>query len=283
MGKWWLIIAGCAAVDAQWRVRGAAGSAWGAMHCLGHYAKVRRTAGVRLQPTIDTREDTCTRSPSSMHRRTHETTSVVLVPSLRIAYVEILKGASSTVRQMLSSAFKANYDTCGGRTLPPYVKDAATSCGTQSGDDRMRCTTSCLTPSEVEEYFFFSFMRDPIERFLSGLYMINGDCTARPGEARCATFKAQMSDPTQAMAIVNSTLQRIINCQANRHFESQAALLTSPLAFGPALPVSTVSDEWRSRYSELYRVPLDFLGRVSHLQEDWRDMLRSAAARHLNR
>ena len=140
----------CAAVDAQWRVRGAAGSAWGAMHCLGHYAKVRRTAGVRLQPTIDTREDTCTRSPSSMHRRTHETTSVVLVPSLRIAYVEILKGASSTVRQMLSSAFKANYDTCGGRTLPPYVKDAATSCGTRRGDDRMRCTTSCLTPSEVE-------------------------------------------------------------------------------------------------------------------------------------
>ena len=43
---------------------------------------------------------------------------VVLVPELRIAYVEVRKCGSATIRSALATAFNASFLSCGGRAVP---------------------------------------------------------------------------------------------------------------------------------------------------------------------
>ena len=58
-----------------------------------------------------------------------------------------------SVRNYLEQTFNRTFDRCGDQA----------PCG-----GRSRCISVCLTEEEVRTYFFFSLVRDPIERFYSG-------------------------------------------------------------------------------------------------------------------
>lgn len=195
-------------------------------------------------PQRTTREDLCKGGRRDSVDPAHSANEIVIVHELRMVYVEVRKSASSTIRSALHKYYGAGYGTCGGTKVSNQCKGV-----------HARCTSECLSGKQLQDYFFFTFVRDPTERFYSGLK-----------EAMVGRSMSTLSKST-AMSLLRSTLNA--DCEAvDQHLESQAAALSTRLAPREG------ADE-----SESFELELDFIGRVEHLQEDMAEALRQAEAK----
>ena len=115
-------------------------------------------AHTRAFPAHDTafptNEDLKTKRPPPLYRVNQP---IVQVPLLGITYVENRRAASETIRHVLSTTLNASWNTCG--------HGSHTTLGVCHSFSR--CSSSCTVPNQ--SHFTFSFVREPVTRFYSGL------------------------------------------------------------------------------------------------------------------
>lgn len=169
----------------------------------------------------------------------HPANEVTVSEQHQFVYVEVRKAASSTVRKIMQRHFNATW-RCPG---PPAAR--ATGCRAFG-----RCSTLCLTPEELNGYFFFSFVREPLSRFYSGY--------------KQATSQRGIKNLT--LAHMTGVLEDAVASRYywDPHLETQAFSLSSPVvgAAGGAAGV-----------------PLHFLGRTESFEADFAELLGILKAR----
>ena len=102
----------------------------------------------------------------------------------------------------------------------------------------------------VNRSFVFAFARDPLERFYSSLAQ--------------ASFQTGKENWTHEEVASMLERMRTGECGHDEHLESQASVLSTP----------TFHDDGKHAGD----LPIDFIGRVSHVAEDFELMLSLAAA-----
>lgn len=218
---------------------------WYSPECMQWFAKDKtepaRGGTWDTFPQRVTREDLCKGGRRDSVEPAHSANEVVIVHELKMVYVEVRKSASSTIRKALNNIYGAGYGTCGGTLVSEQCKGV-----------HGRCTSECLSGRQLKDYFFFSFVRDPTERFYSSL--------------KEAMVGRHMNTLTKqiAMNLLQSTLD--MDCGFDQHLESQAAALSTRVA---------PKEEGGSSFE----LELDFIGRMEYLQEDMEEALRQAEAK----
>eukprot|EP00890_Picochlorum_soloecismus_P003919 jgi/Picsp_1/4528/NSC_06749-R1_predicted protein [Ostreococcus lucimarinus CCE9901] len=97
----------------------------------------------------------CARGAMEPH---HPANEIVVNDEFKFVYVEVRKSGSSSIRKILNEYFNSSFNGC------PNSIPRNDSCLVIGG----RCSTLCLTEDHVEQYYFFSFVRNPEDRFYSG-------------------------------------------------------------------------------------------------------------------
>ena len=167
---------------------------------------------------------------------------VVVSHEYKFVYINVRKSASSTTMEMIKSNFKTDWQWChnGNDTrleeIAPYM------------DNGIRCTTMLLTEEMVQSYFFFSFVRDPLDRAISGYaqYVF-----------QVRKLHPRLGSKTHFEKTINEMLGS--RQPSNEHLENQIKSLSTP---------------WR----EGRRIPIDFLGRVEQFGQDWQEAMRRIQA-----
>lgn len=218
---------------------------WYSPSCINFYTKVSpaRDAIRGNMPQRSALEDSCrgARFGSVVpHKMANE---IVLVPELKIAYVINLKTSSTTIRSMLDHFWGRNYQTCGLSKVPANCTVYYTRCGSL-------CLQDAQVDAQIEDYFFFSFVRDPVERFYSSLVQ--------------ASMNQLRNNMTRDEAVQYLQNLRDGTCGVDQHLESQTRALSTP---------------WYVSGEKILEVPLDFVGRAEHLADDMVSMLELAHAR----
>tara|TARA_B100000214_G_scaffold373465_1_gene353860 strand:+ start:738 stop:1502 length:765 start_codon:yes stop_codon:yes gene_type:complete len=155
---------------------------------------------------------------------------VVIDDQYKLVYIENRKAASETIRMAMKNILGTQEKKCG-------IRNVSKSCSSFG-----RCTSSCLLESQYKNYFYFSFVRDPIEKFLSGLQVYI--------ERKHPIIK---NYTTYVLSAINSD-RKIIGC-TDQHVFSQATHLSAPFKNSNKM------------------IPINFIGRTSHLVEDFTNML----------
>lgn len=221
---------------------------WYSPQCVQHFNKSvpLRVDGAwpRTNPRRTTREDLCQGGREKSVWPQHRAQDIVIVKELKMVYVENRKAASSSIRHLLSKYFHSNWKwSCRGAPQACRIIDK-------------RCSSECLNADELKDYFFFSFVRDPMDRFYSalkeGLVMWNAHHPA--GEGRSSVTNMECDDALQAM--LNTS------CGVDHHLESQAMSLSTHL------PIESDGKEFEIHY--------DYLGRMERLADDMAIVLEEA-------
>ena len=124
---------------------------WESTACRHHHSK--NISELRSSAPFHVREEACgawTNSPP-----------IVVVPQLGLIYVENRRAASQTIREALQRFFHATTYSCWNLSGCRKRRQACSWGG--------RCTSACLSDAEAAPFFAFSFIRDPVEKFYSGL------------------------------------------------------------------------------------------------------------------
>ena len=132
-------------------------------------------------------------------------TEIVVSAEFKFVYVVNRKAASSTVTNILKHVFGAT---------------AATSCRDGSEHIRKhgdRCVTTTVTEKMLDEYYFFTFVRDPVARFYSGIVQAF-DGAMQFGAEHCREEMLDILDYIRETSRVPDV-----------HLESQAHALSSPV------------------------------------------------------
>ena len=159
---------------------------------------------------------------------------VVVVPQLSLIYVTTRKVASSRIQDVLQRVYGADRKICAGKSH---------ECSRFADE---RCTSMCLTETEIQNSFVFAVVRDPVERFYSSLSQ------AEKGWE----FNFTLDDAVDTLEAMQSG-----KCGHELHFETQARVLSTPILDG--------------RRS----IPIDFIVRMENLVDDFLEMLRVAEVR----
>lgn len=221
---------------------------WYSPECVQHFDKTvpLRVNGTwpRTNPRRTTREDFCQGGRAASVRPRHKAQDIVIVKELRMVYVENRKAASSSIRHLLSKYFHSNWKwSCKGMPEACRVIDR-------------RCSSECLDADQLQDYFFFSFVRDPMERFYSALKesLVMWNEHHLEGEGRESLSSEEC----------NATLNAMLNtsCGVDHHLESQAMSLSTHL------PLEGDGKEFEIHY--------DYLGRTEQLADDMAIVLELA-------
>jgi hypothetical protein len=198
-------------------------------------------------PITTTDADLCEHGRKSLagfewHDKPYRAQDIVMIPEYRLVYVNVRKAASSTIHDILKHEFHQQEVTCGHSKVPK-------TCAVYTPP---RCSTLCLSNTTLRTHFFFSFVRDPFERFFSGFQqsLIHTRTIER--------FRMQNRTSRYAQMIRTLSNIRSTKCTYNQHLESQAMSLASPTRDGQRM------------------VPLDFIGRVESFADDFASMLHAA-------
>ena len=81
----------------------------------------------------------------------------MLCPRYKLAYVVVRKAANTAIHSYLSTHLGGHFDWC-------RIDNCLSAFG--------KCTTLCLGPEHLDEYFFFSFVTHPVRRFFKALTTI---------------------------------------------------------------------------------------------------------------
>jgi len=145
---------------------------------------------------------------------------IVVVPQFRLVYLVVRKAASSAIQRVLATLFNASTSRCGDRLVP-------LECGVSSQRSPARCSTLCLDNATLQRFFFYSFVRDPEDRFYSAFEQALVHASSTYSHVR--RFLAM--NRTVSYQLMRSHLRTVVTtCQYNQHLESQAtsfALCTS--------------------------------------------------------
>jgi len=172
----------------------------------------------------------------------HVANEVVISNTYKFIYVENRKGASSTIREALRKYFNI---TWSGPTCPVRKGDTRDWC---LFNFNHRCTSMCLDQQHIESYFFFSFVRDPVDRFVSGYK-----------QAWHHRFKNQGIEIGKT-SHMNWVLDKILK----EHYHTDEHLETQAMSLGT---------RWLDRDGITYRIPMDFIGRVENLENDFKRVM----------
>jgi hypothetical protein len=122
----------------------------------------------RLQPQIKAYEDRCDGGRAAAAWPVHVAQEMVVIYPLNIIYIEVRKASSTTLRSAFANIFHSHYENCN---KPGYSVPRRGPGGCMYGK---RCTTFCLNETHMPNYedlinnfFTFTFVRDPVERFYS--------------------------------------------------------------------------------------------------------------------
>lgn len=221
------------------------------LNCLGHYENkmfllqylARRESRSSLRiPLVS--ESFFTRGKNHAMEPNHPANEIVVNDDFKFVYVEIRKIGSSTIRQMLRTYFNSSFNHCPD-SIPK--SDACLVIG-------RRCSTLCLTEEHVQNYFFFSFVRNPEDGFFSGYKEAFNQRFSKRG--------VKLGSQTH----IKEVLETIISSHyhSDQHLESQTMSITSPLIDGNG---------------QMHRIPIDFIGRVEFLEDDLKDLLNILQSR----
>ncbi|CAL50191.1 Sulfotransferase [Ostreococcus tauri] len=181
-------------------------------------------------------------------------TDVVVVPSLRAVYVDVTKAASESIRKRLTDAFQATW------TDEKYVLKSS---------GLGRSTTASLPDEVLDTYKFFTFVRNPSERFLSGYRQAFCRSMCQGCERGMSPTRPPTIEQTiDLLEILRSKASGSVEFCSHRRGESMRDrdFLTNP---------------WLDEHLEsiIYRLsgvtkrgthtPIHFIGRVETLNEDW--------------
>lgn len=156
---------------------------------------------------------------------------VVVSHEYQFVYVEVRKAASASIRALLQDVFAANFSWC-------LYSPRSPSCKLIRGG---RCTSLCLTQDMLENYFFFTFVRHPGQRFLAAFHQL------------LQHHKQQQ----QTLSMQHVLTRLLLNyTTADEHIQTQSFALSS----------SCPADQGQ--------IPLDFIGKVEQLTQDWPRLLR---------
>jgi hypothetical protein len=157
----------------------------------------------------------------------------VISDDWKFVYVEVRNAASTSIRQLLFKRFNVSFYHC------PVQKTVFGDCTVLQG----RCSSLCLNQSHIEDYFFFTFVRDPLQRFVSGYK-----------EAWKQRFRSQ------GIMLGNvSHVKDVLDVIVKEHYHSDQHLESMSMS---------VSMPWQDASGNRYRVPMDFIGRIENLEQD---------------
>lgn len=162
---------------------------------------------------------------------------VVVSHEHKFVYVVNRKAGSSTMQELLLRYFGASWSWCMHHT------GQGAGCGFWG-----RCLSSCLSEALLREYYFFTFVRQPIDRFYSAL-------------KQSLVMYNLRGTSYEHMA---SVLRRLIEANEvwDNHLETQTHSLSTPVAYEP------------------YAVPLDFIGRIETIEQDFPELIRRIEKRN---
>lgn len=165
---------------------------------------------------------------------------IVVNHKYKFVYVEVRKAASTSIRRFLKQAFDADF----------YHGCAATN---ECLIFNKRCSSLCLNKQILQDYFFFTFVRNPANRFLAAYKQLRGH------------KKRIESNYTKDMREV--LLQLLFNHNtADEHIQTQSFALSATVIHADSG----------------FQIPLDFIGRVENIQSDWPRLLAAIEA-HTNK
>ena len=216
---------------------------WRSHQCRSFYAESQHHRGRSQEAAFESKEDVCHSSDAaaSSGARTRRA-PIVIVPALRIVYVENRRAASETVRAVLQKFFNATWLSCGEHVLRRNVSSSCFHWG--------RCSSACLPVVDPERTLFaFSFARDPVTRFYSGL---RRHLQRSPFQANLSVF---VSEQLEGRCFRGAIAR-------DEHLQSQTTQLQAHLG--------SVSQQEQSH------VGLDFVGDVADLKCSFAEMLLAA-------
>lgn len=202
-------------------------------------------------------------------------TDVVVVDALRAVYVDVTKAASESIRDRLEEAFGASWND------PKYADQSVYDVGPHGKIKTRRSTTACLPDEVLSNYTFFTFVRDPIERFASAYRQT----FCRSMCQGCEAGKAPTRPPT-----IEQTIDLLEIMREKSASDATFCLLKD----GSTNEWNFLNNPWLDEHlqSAVFRmsgvtrhgkkIPIHFIGRVESLNEDWTRLLDqlSVSAKH---
>jgi len=200
-----------------------------------------------IHPQFKTLEDTCNGGRNHSTFPYHGSQEASIIMELNAVYIENRKCASTTIRNLFGTVFDLHHHWNERISHKfPYDMGPFPECNIFNN----RTTSLCYSKRQINDLFFFSFVRDPIDRFYSGVDQASKDYKIE--EFRCSDIHHHLNILTAPP-----------KCNHNNHLESQAYSLSTPIS-AKASPAD----------GKKYMIPLDFIGRVENLREDLIRMLK---------
>ena len=192
-------------------------------------------------------------------------TDVVVIPALKAVYVDVTKAASESVRHRLLTVFNASWTAGQSVQMDDEIVD--------DGNYLARTTTASVSEEVLDTYTFFTFIRNPAQRFVSGYRQ----AFCRPMCQGCERGKSPTRPPTieQTIDLLEisraKSMQDELFCAKN----GEDAVHSRSFLNNPWLDEHMQSATFRlsglSRRGT--RIPIHFIGRVESLNEDWQRLL----------
>ena len=165
---------------------------------------------------------------------------IVIVHEAKLIYVDITKAGSTTIRDFLFTKFGASW--------------CKKSPNEQFCSNSLRWKSSAITPEMMEEYFIFTFVRDPIQRYFSGVRQL----------ASVPYLQKKLSKSFKRAGLPRTDITPA----------SIAALLEAKMV--PDEHLHTQAQRLSVRAAGNKELRFDFIGNVEQLSEGFEEVLKHA-------
>ena len=181
----------------------------------------------------------------------HFANEVYVSDEYKVIYTVVRKAGSSTISRGLHRILGATqHDWCDCSRCQCFMN---------------RCTSLCLNASQISEYFKFTVVRDPVDRFYSAFFMIaSHEC--KLDKCKC---KFDGCNETMTQVLQNIAHPRMA---VDHHFESVAMSIGTPVRYNAShfagMPydwigsmdmIDTVLPRLLQRWLELNSIEMDFV------------------------
>ena len=182
----------------------------------------------------------------------------------KLVWIDNKKAGSSTIATLLRDFFDRNASMLVG--CDDAFTDVRRAYCPQYGP--RYCFTLCLSHATLSRYIHFAFVRDPVARFYSALSTAT-DRVASPHYREPTTY-AGVARMLEGMRDGKCTLAG--GKRFNVHLESQSLSLSSAALWRPPAIANNYSHHL-AQSGPRYMVPLDFIGRIEHLADDFLELV----------
>jgi len=178
-------------------------------------------------------------------------TEVIVCPGARLAFIHVYKAAGTTIIASLHDLCQA----MGSEARLICGHDGEKKWPVLQGDDQMWCDQTLAEAwDDIANYSFFTFVRDPVERFGSGLF----ENAYRASQSNYSTCASQAGDSKEGIEGDELALAVLDRCL--RWIEPDADILDPHLK--PQIDFFLQADQ-----SVLPQ--LEYIGHVETMTDDW--------------